>query len=362
MAEDGRGLRDEPSTYEKWMEAQGIPIIRDFNIPSLNRVQLKRWESVGGNGAFVVLEGAEDANGAYVLEIPPGGETKPEHHMYEEIVYVLSGRGAATIWNLDGPKAIFEWQEGSLFALPLNASHQFYSGQSDQPARFYVVSSAPLVMNLYHNLDFVFHDNFVFNDRFDGRKDFFGVEGREKPGHIWESNFIADVRRFPLKERKTRGQEGEAVRVFLLSDGTMRAHSSQLPAGTYKKAHRHGPGANVIIVSGKGYSLLWQEGKEDRRMKVDWEEGSVLVPPNMWFHQHFNTESVPARYLAIQYANPQYPLFKAWSTRGRHDVSLKEGGNQIEYEDEDPRILQLFKEELAKKRVPCRMPEIRYNR
>jgi hypothetical protein len=39
------------------------------------------------------------------------------------------------------------------------------------------------------------------------------------------------------------------------------------------------------------------------------------------------------------------------------DVSAKEGGIQVEYEDEDPRILELFEAECAKHGVPSRMRE-----
>ena len=39
------------------------------------------------------------------------------------------------------------------------------------------------------------------------------------------------------------------------------------------------------------------------------------------------------------------------------DVNVKEGGRQIEYEDEDPRIRQIYEEELRKNGVPSRMGE-----
>ena len=93
-------------------------------------------------------------------------------------------------------------------------------------------------------------------------------------------------------------------------------------------------------------------------MKVDWKMGSVLVPPNMWFHQHFNVGTEPAKYLAIRWGSRKYPLFRSSGKQGKTDVSVKEGGHQIEYEDEDPHIRQLFEGELAKHGIECRMPII----
>ena len=54
--------------------------------------------------------------------------------MYEELIYVISGRGAATMWNEGEPKRTFEWQEGSLFSPPLNSWHEHFQWQW-QPSR-----------------------------------------------------------------------------------------------------------------------------------------------------------------------------------------------------------------------------------
>ena len=52
-----------------------------------------------------------------------------------------------------------------------------------------------------------------------------------------------------------------------------------------------------MIPAGEGYSVLWEEGKE--KIVAPWHEGSMFVPPNKWFHQHFNVGATPARYLAL---------------------------------------------------------------
>jgi hypothetical protein len=39
------------------------------------------------------------------------------------------------------------------------------------------------------------------------------------------------------------------------------------------------------------------------------------------------------------------------------DVSVKDGGRQLEYEDEDPRIRRLYEDELRKNGIASRMSE-----
>jgi gentisate 1,2-dioxygenase len=72
---------------------------------------------------------------------------------------------------------------------------------------------------------------------------------------------------------------------------------SVFDARLYKKAHRHGPGRVIVIPVGEGYSIMWEEGKD--KVVVPWHEASLFVPPNKWFHQHFNAGGDPARYLAF---------------------------------------------------------------
>jgi len=341
------------STYQQFLEQEGIPVIKAFFIEDIRKLELATWKRMGGLGAYLNLEGTEGVNDSYICEIPPGKALKPQKHLFEELIFVISGSGATTVWRDGGRKQTFEWQEGSLFSPPLNTWYQHFNGQGDKPVRLLAMTNAPTVLNLFHNVDFVFNCDYGFTDRYNGEEDFFSGRGKALSEIFWDTNFIRDVRTFELKDRKERGAGGKMM-MLEIANNLMSAHISQFPVGTYKKAHRHGPGAHVIILRGEGFSVMWPEGKDIKR--YDWREGSLFVPPEKWFHQHFNVGGEPARYLALKpFSSRKFPgLRKQFGT----SESVKRGGDQIEYEDEEPRTRVMFEEELAKRGVQSRMAEV----
>lgn len=347
------------NAYNTWQSSEGIPIYDTFFVGDMKTLELGRWERLGADAAFLNLEGAGDSNNCYVAEIHPAGSTKPMRHMYEELIYVLKGSGATAIWNDDGVKHRFEWQAGSLFSIPLNANFQHFNTSGQEAARYVAVITAPVVMNMFHNTDFIFNNPYSFRDRFDGEKKFDGggelYMNNRGTYKIWETNFVPNADTHELYRRNNRGAGGSYL-CFELAHSTMVAHISEFPVGTYKKAHKHGPGANVIILGGKGFSLLWQDGKWDERVKVDWLPGSIVVPPSDWFHQHFNSGNEPARYLALRWGSNRYAYRPDnVSHEGATDTSVKDGGAQIEYADENPEVHRLFEAELKKNGAPCHM-------
>src|SRR5207245_7597120 len=128
-------------------------------------------------------------------------------------------------------------------------------------------------------------------NRFSGEPDYFSNKGEQK-GLLLQTNFVSDAVNLPLISARERGAGGGHIR-FNMARGSMNSHISQFPIGTYKKAHAHGPGAHVIVLSGEGYSLMWPEGDEARR--DDWQVGTVIVPADMWLHQPFNQGTTSAR-------------------------------------------------------------------
>jgi quercetin dioxygenase-like cupin family protein len=365
LASPAEGLKRR-SGYADYQKTEGIPIYGGFAIDDVRSLELGQWARTGGQGAFINLEGTGGANAAYVCEIPAGKSLHPQRHLFEELIYVVDGVGSTSVWYTENEQVSFEWKRGSLFSIPLNAWHRHHNLRGNQPARYLSVTTAPIVMNLFHNLEFVFNCPFAFTDRFDGRADYFSTEGREHVNprggqHVFETNFVSDTHAVPLYARQARGAGGRMA-FFELADNTLTTHISQFPVGTYKKAHRHGPGAHVLVLDGQGFSLLWREGSEPRR--VDWHAGSMLVPPDRWFHQHFNTGAEPARYLALRWGSKKHDagqlLNSSEAQEGQRSdapsaVDVRLGGDQIEYDGEDPSFHQRFEAALAANGVACQM-------
>ena len=355
--EPGEALTDYAiaDPYVDWIEREGVPLIVDFAFDDLNTLELGDWERKGGKGAIINIPNDEIPNDAQVVEIKAGGKSEPEHHMYETQIYVLSGRGATSIWNDEKDKATFEWHTGSLFAVPLNATYQFFNGSGSEPARYIAVTSAPPIMRLYRNHDFVFNNPYVFNERFSGQEDTFNGNGKLYNKRVWESNFVPNAPDMPLYGWKERGAGG--INAMLeMAKNSINSHISEFPIGTYKKAHKHGPGAHLILLSGDaGYSLLWQNDDRSDMRRADWKVGAmVIVPGAGTVHQHFNSGTRRARYLALK--GGSHGLVKPYGgSYGTGSKSMNEGGSQIEYEDEERAIHDLFEAELTSVGAICRM-------
>ncbi len=244
--------------------------------------------------------------------------------------------------------------EGSLFAIPLNAWYQHFNSSSE-PARYIAVTNLPPALRQYHTADFIFNCTCKFTDRFGGEEEsYFSGQGTLYKDRIWETGFVPDARSLKVYEWRERGGGGSQVRLQL-AEASISAHISSFQVGTYKKAHRHGPGAHLLIIAGKGFSLFWQ-GDSKEWEKVDWQPGTLaVVPYDDCLHQHFNSGPTPARYLAILAGSGGGRKFGIGPRRIMSDVSMEDGGNQLEYEIEDHEVHRLFEAELAANGATCRM-------
>ena len=360
--------------YEDWLKKEGLPLYREYGIANLRAIEVKPWKRMNVLGAYIDLKGGEGVNNGYICEIPAGGSTTPQRYLFEEVIYILSGEGESVIWNAGGPKQSVKWKAGAILGPALNAWRQHFN-RGGAPVRFLAITNAPAVIDLFHNLDFVFNNDFVFRDRYDGEPDFFAAtqahlkattrESSEMEGGVytWESGVVPDAKTLGLAVSKERGAANRRIELQL-ADNTMQAHISEFEVGTYKKAHRHGPGSHVVMLNGRGYTLMWKGAvkysEAPTQVRVDFTEASLFVPPDGWFHQHFNTGAEPARYLACTWGGDGKYFMRALGGGGRTHrlgkTSIRKGGNLIEYDDEDPAIREIFAAELKKSGVSMKMP------
>ena len=339
--------------YEEWMEGEGIPIYYNpVGVEDVTELPRRPWARLGGNGTFIRTEGTKEAESLlYVVEIPAGGSLEPEKHMYDELIYILRGRGLAEVWHEGQGKRTFEWGEGSLFAMPTNVLHRLVNG-GREPVIFLARTNAPVVMNAFRNTDVIFHCDYKFTDRYTGQSDYFHADEnkeRLKEGvtSVWETNFVPDVRKTLLDPHEHKVEGGHLTFLRMATWGSL--HIREWPQGKHHMAHYgNGSGAVLLILKSVGYALLWlrqygihpfQDGHGDKVMRMNWKPGSIYssgVGAGDWFHAHYNTGPGPARMLALK-----------GNQRSRGSVvgfeSVRDGGNVIQYADEDPEIRRLFK-------------------
>lgn len=371
-----RNTRRQGFPYQAFIESEGLPLFEAVaGVDDVTALSRAPWARTGGNATFIQLQGTfESERGIYVQEIPAGQALNPERHIYEEEIFILSGRGLTEVWQGDGARIMFEWGEGSVFAIPKNVDHQLVNGSRD-PVVFMAVTNAPRVINAVDDLDFVFNNDANVFDIYAEGRDYFNAsdtrtaEGRYQ-GVIWHTNFIPDCRGALLDDLEQKVSGGQLTG-YRMGERFPHGHISEWPSGRYHKAHYHGPGAILLGLTGEGYVLVWpsaigphpyQDGHADQVMKVNWARNSIYSPPDAHFHQHLNTSDGPAKHIAVY--GDRMPLGVHNLQEGNDGfvgyMSYREGGTLIEYEDEDPQVRKDFEDALRKKGIEPRMPAVAY--
>jgi oxalate decarboxylase/phosphoglucose isomerase-like protein (cupin superfamily) len=350
--------------YERWMEKEGVPIVEGFGVSDIRNIPLRTWRRLSCEGAYLQLRGLEGITGVYVGKIAPGAAQEPERHLYEKVIYIVQGKGVVEIQQRNRVPQNIPWQAGSLFSPPLNALHRLIN-QSQEPAIFLAITTAPMVLDHFHNEEFVFNSDFSFTDRYNGEVNYF-EPSRERywvtnsRQWIWETNFIPDVRKARIDAQEQKGEEVHRTQ-FEIAGNTLIGHLAEWPVGRYHKAHYHGGGAVLVTLRSEGYSLMWpndfgtkpyHNGDGNKVVRVDWKTGSVFSLPTNWFHQHFNSGSEPALQLVLRCGSEKFPLgIRVAATRAGVCASVRDGGTLIEYADEDPEIRRMYEAGLRRKGI-----------
>ncbi|HET8562251.1 MAG TPA: cupin domain-containing protein, partial [Candidatus Binatia bacterium] len=330
-------------------------------------------------GIAIQLLGTEGMYGLYVLEVPGAGALNAERHMYEEIYYVVEGRGTTEVWQPSRPKKLtFEWSRGSLFAIPLNAMHRIVNATSS-PALLLAATTAPNIINLVRDADFVLNSPYEFLDRFDASDDYFkpveDVYAEPVRGlAMRRTNIIPDIVSCELPRDNRRSFDYRRVEPHM-AGANFYMKIARYRTGQYSKAHKHSSGAILVCIKGKGYSYTWPDrlgmrpweaGLGDQVKKQTYEPVGMISAAPMrgdWFHQHFGTHPDGLRLLVFD--GPYGPGFRRGGAPGDDmrdagAIDTREGGNAISYVDEDPQIRKTYEAALASEGMKSGMPTWAY--
>ncbi len=377
----GVGSWKIPTTpYDHFMESDEIPIYRGLGMSDIRDIPKRPWKRLGGLGSYIQLDGTDGKLGMYALEMPPRSETNIERHLYEEVYYVFEGRGSTEVWTEGSArKHTFEWQAGSLFAIPVNTSHRLINASSGA-AVLVGGTTAPPIFNVFANTSFIFSSEFAFTDRFDDSDDYFRPKDdmfadpmRQRAMRI--TNLIPDMATcgLPLDNQRSPGYRRVIPQ---MAHGRFSMFVGEHLSGRYSMAHHPpGPGSVVLIcIKGKGYTLAWprtastrpwESGGGELVERQDYSPGGMVVnnPGGTgWFHMHHSIGEDPLRLLvfggAAQGVGAQ--VFRPGDTEVSGNLPLEMGGRSITYQAEDPFVREEYRRMLAEEGVPFDMPDWAY--
>jgi len=330
----GGGGRLERNFYRDWIKKSKVPMAEGYSILDAQNQEVQAWPEIGGRGVYLNFSGNVHMD-AVIAEIPEGKALVPRRHFYEQIIYVIAGRGYTTFGENRRQNKV-EWGEGSLFAVPMNVFHRHFNSDSAHPARLLAITSFPFMVQVFGNLGLIGNAPYDFNDRYSGEPDYFTSSKRVR--QRWDrTNFVRDIRTSEVVLWEERGKGNASIFWDMVGNTLLEPHMSEFPVGSYKLGHRHPYEAIILTLTGKGFTLFGKGSlKDSDTLKLDWQAGSIVSPPYFWFHQHFNVGDHRARYLAI--TEGDFPK--------RLGIPLDV--EQIEPDREDPSIKKRFELEWRK--------------
>jgi quercetin dioxygenase-like cupin family protein len=356
----------QKSGYEQFMAGEGIPVYRGIGVYDVRELELGDWARRDARGSFLLLDGLEGSKGMYVLEIPPAGSTAPEKHLYHEFFIVIEGRGTLETWHGEdrGTGHRIEWQGGSMFRVPPNVNYRLVNGTGSR-VLLLAANNAPGMFNMFKDHDFIFDNDHEF-PQFHGGSDYYEYDERvvatpyNKRAAV-RSNFFPDIvnMELPLDNQRAPGYR----RITPMWHGFENEHTgfiAEYPIGRYSMAHYHESGAVLVCLNGEGYTYNWprefgftpwQDGHGDEvRIQEYVAGGLVAAAPGggQWFHQHFGVGNRPLRVCNFWGGPTAVPNeFLNRKTGVSALATTREGGQSIDYRDEDPFVRRQFEAKLA---------------
>jgi quercetin dioxygenase-like cupin family protein len=259
-----------------------------------------------GAGVARIGEGRIHQMDVTIVEIPSGGKLGARRHLAEEMVYIISGRGYTEIWNrTNGKKERYDWKEGDYLSPTLNSWYQHVNSSPTEPSRLLVISSAPLIRNLFKSEALLTSVDYSFPERWEKsvaqKPEYVGDEQegalavRMRVGHL-----LPDLPGRAMQERRN-GVLGITIR----PEGDMaQNHIMEMEVREYLSAEENSPGHRHVwetvyfIVDGEGFATLQRQGEPERRL--DWKAGDLFVVEANEYHLHRARSGGTARVVQVK--------------------------------------------------------------
>ena len=171
-----------------------------------------------------------------------------------------------------------------MFSVPLNCWHRMVNASSS-PALILVATTAPNMMNLYRDIDWIFNCPVTFPSRFDGSADFFKPKDDIKPQPAArlrhdEVDLIADILngQLYLDNRRSPGYLRVETRAWPAMCSTDSSASTRPDA--IRRRMRTCRRPILVCLKGKGYTYTWpradgmtpwKDGKTQNIYRQDYE-------------------------------------------------------------------------------------------
>lgn len=276
----------------QWLLPQGL-VARDLATHPL----FPRTKRNSEAAAFDELSG-NTTLGIHLSQIAPGGMKPGHRHLDEAVFYIVTGHGWSELKQADdAPVQRIDWKAGDMLSIPANAWHQHFNGDPDAPTLQLAFKNTRLLRRLFGSRDFVYANDFKFDDRYADEVDYWTSRRMADDG-VMEVNCLPDVVSEPLPEVPDAGRFVSMQRYRMGGHLMLEVALVELGRKGHVKAHRHLVEEGLLAISGHFRTLVWHE--DGREELIEWGEGDLFCPPLNTWHQHFARGHEPVRYVAVR--------------------------------------------------------------
>ena len=92
----GGGGRVERNFYRDWIRESKAPMVEGYSIYDAKNQEVRPWPEIEGRGLYLNFSGNVHMDGV-ILEIPEGKALAPRRNFFEQLYYVLGGRGSTVV-------------------------------------------------------------------------------------------------------------------------------------------------------------------------------------------------------------------------------------------------------------------------